>query len=77
MIYKNKPECKTISTWVPIETHDTLMNMAESRTKRYGQWWSLSKLVRELLVNIAETENQKAKMTDVYLRAMEDHHGRA
>ena len=31
MIYKNKPECKTIATYVPVETYVELMNMADAQ----------------------------------------------
>ena len=60
MIYKNKPECKTIATYVPVDTYVELMNMADARTKKDGEWWSLSRLVREIL--ILATEAEKAHM---------------
>lgn len=77
MIYKNKPECKTISVWVPVETYDALMSMANDRAKRDGQWCSLSRLVRDILMCAASAEKNRVHARDVFRMAMEDHHGRA
>ena len=77
MIYKNKPECRTIATYVPVETYDALLKMANARTKQDGQWWSLSKLVRELLVNATEAEKTHQDLRKALLKATGEPHGRA
>ena len=77
MIYKNKPEQRALSTYIPVETYDALLEMAERRTKRDGQWWSLSRLVRDILVNVTEAEKTHQDLRKAMLKAMEDHHGRA
>ena len=59
MIYKNKPECKTIATYVPVETYDALLQMANARTKRDGEWWSLSRLIRSIIIEYLEAKNGK------------------
>ena len=77
MIYKNNPECKTIATWVPVETAEILLQMAERRTKREGQWWSLSRLVRDILVNATEAEKTHQDLRKALFEATGVHHGRA
>ena len=69
MIYKNKPECKTISTWVPVETYEALLKMANNRTKQDGQWWSLSRLVREILIRATEAEKVHMDIRAAMLKA--------
>ena len=69
MIYKNKPECKTIATYVPVDTYDTLMNMADARTKKDGEWWSLSRLVREILIKATEAEKVHMDIRAAMLKA--------
>lgn len=77
MIYKNKPECRTIATYVPVETYEALLQMANARTKQNGQWWSLSRLVREILIRATEAEKAHMDIRAAMLRATGDHHGRA
>ena len=69
MIYKNKPECKTISTYVPVDTYVELMNMADARTKKDGEWWSLSRLVREILIRATEAEKVHMEIRSAMLKA--------
>ena len=59
MIYKNKPECKTVGTWIPLETYEALLKLADARTERTGQWWSMSRLIREILINAMEVDHGK------------------
>ena len=77
MIYKNKPECKTIATYVPVETYDALLQMANARTKRDGEWWSLSRLVREIILRAVYAEKTHQDLRKALLEATEDRHGRA
>ena len=69
MIYKNKPECKTISTWVPVETYEALLKMANNRTKQDGQWWSLSRLTRDILIRATEAEKAHMDLRAAMLKA--------
>ena len=69
MIYKNKPECKTIATYVPVDTYDALMSMADARTKKDGEWWSLSRLVREILIRATEAEKVHMDIRAAMLKA--------
>ena len=77
MIYKNKPEQRALSTYIPVETYDALLQMANDWTKRDGQWWSLSRLVREILLRAVYAEKTHQDLRKAMLKAMEDHHGRA
>lgn len=76
MIYKNKPECKTISVWVPVETYDALLQMANDWMARDGQWWSLSRLVREILIKATEAEKAHMDIRAAMLKAMGATHGK-
>lgn len=76
MIYKNKPECKTIATYVPVETYDALLQMANARTKKDGEWWSLSRVIRDILIDATEEQKQHAQMREMLLGMMEAKNGK-
>ena len=39
----------TIAAYVPIETYEKLVRLAEERTAASGKWYSLSRLIREIV----------------------------
>ena len=59
MIYKNKPECVTIGTYIPKDDADELIKIADRKTKETGRWWSMSKLLREVVSEYLEAHNGK------------------
>jgi len=76
MIYKNKPECVTVSTHIPKETMEGLLQMADKKTARDGRWCSLSRLIREILMSAVNEEEQHVKLREMMLREV-DHGQRA
>ena len=57
MIYKNKPECVTIGTWLPKDDADELLKIANRKTEETGRWWSVSHLLREIVSKYLEADN--------------------
>lgn len=77
MIYKNKPEQRAVSTYIPVETYDALLDLANDWTARDGQWWSLSRLMRDIIVKAIEAEKAHQDLRKALLEMTEDRHGRA
>ena len=62
---------------VSLDTREKIANMANDWTKRDGQWWSLSRLVRDILVKAIEAEKTHEDLRKALFEATGEPHGRA
>lgn len=58
MIYKNKPECVTVGTYIPKDDMNELQKIANEKTSETGRWCSVSKLIRDIVAEYLEGRKQ-------------------
>ena len=52
-----KDRSVTVGAYVPKEIYDRLVYLADLETAKTGDWWSLSKFVKKILIEYVEKSN--------------------
>ena len=62
MIFRRDPTWRdynrTVGTYVPLEVYEGLVQISDERTKTENEWWSVSRVIREILTEaVAEAKH--------------------